>query len=281
MSNSSNPSQPCQIATAGDSVHLVQLTDTHLCAEAGGTLLDMDTDRSLQLVIQNVLKERDVIDGILCTGDLSDRGYLQAYERLLAYLQAFEAESFWLPGNHDDREQMAKALEGRGHLCGEVRAAQWQIIMLNSQIPRKVGGHLGEGEQERLRSALQRAREEELYTLVCLHHQPVPVGSAWIDQQMVADAEPFWQTLESFEGVRGVLWGHVHQEIDIRRGDIALMASPSTCVQFAPNSEHFKADDQPPGYRWLELCPDGRIETGISRVTDAEFTVDLESGGYL
>ncbi|KAA1190635.1 3',5'-cyclic-AMP phosphodiesterase [Pseudohalioglobus sediminis] len=281
MGNLSSSAPLCRIQPAGDSVHLVQLTDTHLCAQRGGTLLDMDTDRSLQLVIRQVLREREVIDGVLCTGDLSDRGYLQAYQRLIEYLQAFDAESFWLPGNHDDREQMAAAIAGQAHLCGEVRAANWQILMLNSQIPGEVGGELGAAEQERFESALQAAQEQGLYTLVCLHHQPVPVGSAWIDQQQLADAEQFWQTVDRHPGVRGVLWGHVHQQIDTWRGDVALMASPSTCVQFAPGSEQFKADAQPPGYRWLELKADGGIGTGISRVMDASFNVDLESGGYL
>lgn len=262
-------------------MHLVQLTDTHLCSQRGGTLLDMDTDRSLQLVIEHVLQERPVIDGLLCTGDLSDRGSRDAYERLIDYLQAFPAHSYWLPGNHDDREQMQAAVSGRASLPGELRAGHWQVLMLDSQIPGEVGGCLGAAEQQRLSAALQAASKENLYTLICLHHQPVPIGSAWIDQQQLADAEQFWQTLERYPGVRGVLWGHVHQRIDERRGDIALMASPSTCVQFAPGSERFKADDRPPGYRWLELCPDGSINTGISRVNDATFTVDLESGGYL
>ena len=281
VSNPSTSAGPCKLTTAGDTVHLVQLTDTHLCAERGGTLLDMDTDRSLQLVIEHVLQERPVIDGLLCTGDLSDRGSRDAYLRLTEYLQAFSAESFWLPGNHDDRGQMETALQGQGCLCGEVQAGEWQVLMLDSQIPGEVGGELGELEQQRLLAALERAQAEGLFTLVCLHHQPVSIGSAWIDQQKLADAERFWETLERFAGVRGVLWGHVHQEIDWLRGDIALMASPSTCVQFAPGSERFKADDRPPGYRWLELCKDGSINTGISRVTDATFTVDLESGGYL
>ena len=37
---------------------LVQLTDTHLCALPGGTLLGMDTDHSLQAVIDLVRQER-------------------------------------------------------------------------------------------------------------------------------------------------------------------------------------------------------------------------------
>lgn len=278
---SASEQQPCNIAIRGDSVQLVQITDTHLCSEQGGTLLDMDTDRSLQLVIDRVQQERGAPDALLLTGDLSDRGSLHAYQRLIHYLDKIPSPDFWLPGNHDDRREMLTAVEGSTRLCGEVQAGPWQIVLLNSQIPGEVGGRLGASELQRLRDCLARAQSEDRYVLVCMHHQPVAIGSAWIDQQMVEDADAFWNLVEDYSAVRGVLWGHVHQEIDEQRGGIRLMASPSSCVQFAPGSEKFKADDKPPGYRWLELAADGSINTGVSRVTDAQFTVDLESGGYL
>ncbi len=281
MTETANDQRSCSITPAGASVKLVQLTDTHLCRESGGTLLGMDTDRSLRLVIERVLRERAAIDLVLATGDLSDRGSQSAYRRLVNYLGQIPAPSVWLPGNHDNREEMAAVVGPTGELCGEVLAGSWQILMLDSQIPGEVGGELGAAELDRLRAALESAQQRGLFSLVCLHHQPVAVGSEWIDQQMVADAAAFWEVLEAFEGVRGVLWGHVHQQIDRSRGGISLMASPSTCVQFAPGSTDFKADDLPPGYRWLELCADGTIESGVSRVTDAQFHVELDSGGYL
>ncbi len=133
---------------------------------------------------------------------------------------------------------------------------------------------------QRLEDGLQRAGDASQFSLICLHHQPVKVGCDWLDQQMVDDSEQFWRIVDRFPGVKGVLWGHVHQQIDQRRGDVALMASPSTCVQFAPGSFDFMADDQPPGYRWLDLHSDGTIDSAISRVWDVQFTVELDSGGY-
>ena len=97
----------------------------------------------------------------------------------------------------------------------------------------------------------------------------------------LGDAAEFFQVLDEFNCVRAVLWGHVHQEIDTERNGVRLLASPSTCVQFAPGCENFKADAKPPGYRWLDLAPGGEVTTGVSRVADVEFEVDLESGGYL
>jgi len=59
-----------------------------------------------------------------------------------------------------------------------------------------------------------------------------------------------------------------------------MLASPSTSVQFLPDSDEFSVDTRPPGYRWLNLHPDGTIETGVERVEDEDFGLDLNSNGY-
>jgi Icc protein len=273
----------CTLTPDTDVVRVAQLTDTHLCRAPGGTLLGMDTDHSLQAVIDLVKREREGIDVLLATGDLSDGGAREAYERLQVYFTQLPGMDFWLPGNHDDRAAMESvaATAGRDCLSREIRAGKWQILMLDSQVAGEVGGELGEAEMLFLARALREAAELGLYSLVCLHHHPVPIDCQWLDEQMVADADTLFALLSGFPRVRAVLWGHVHQEIDRQYQGMRLLASPSTCVQFAPGSVGFKADDQPPGYRWLDLHPDGSIETGVSRVWDVAFNVELDSGGYL
>ncbi len=273
-------SAPVTVAPAGDTVRVVQLTDTHLCRDAGGTLLEMDTDHSLAVVIERVRREREGLDILLGTGDLADGGAPQAYERLRACFDALHATNFWLPGNHDDRAAM-EAVGGAGRLPGAIRAGNWLLILLDSQVPGEVGGELGAAELAHLEDCLEQAEAAGSHALVCLHHQPVTIGCGWLDEQMVADAPAFFDLIDDFKCVRAVLWGHVHQEIDTQRNGVRLLASPSTCVQFAPGCENFKADDKPPGYRWLDLAPDGALATGVSRVLDVTFEVDLESGGYL
>jgi Icc protein len=269
------------VNTPSDVVRVVQLTDTHLCHVRGGTLLGMDTDHSLQAVIDLVKRERPAVDLLLGTGDLADGGAGPAYERLQHYFDQLTHDNYWLPGNHDSRAKMEAAATSEMRLCREIRAGRWQILLLDSQVPGEVGGVLGAAELALLERALQSAQEQELHTLVCLHHQPVAIGCDWLDEQMVADAPAFFDVLDRYPSVRAVLWGHVHQEIDRQRNGVRLVASPSTCVQFAANSVNFKADDQPPGYRWLDLHRDGRIETAVSRVRDTNFTVELDSKGYL
>lgn len=279
MSESS--SSVLRVPHPGGIVRVVQLTDTHLCELPGGTLLGMDTDHSLQAVIDLVKSERPAIDLLLGTGDLSDQGALDAYRRLQRYFTQLTDTHCWLPGNHDDRAHMESVADRPQRLCREIRVGRWQVVMLDSQVAGEVGGELGSGELALLEAALAAAAEQGLYSLVCLHHQPVAIGCAWLDEQMVADAADFFAVLDRFPGVRGVLWGHVHQQVDRRRGAVRLMASPSTCVQFAPGSARFKADAAPPGYRWLHLHEDGALASGVSRVQGVAFKVDLDSGGYL
>jgi 3',5'-cyclic-AMP phosphodiesterase len=265
----------------GGVVRVVQLTDTHLGKVPGTTLLGMDTDHSLQAVVDLALAERATVDLLLATGDLSDHGSTEAYQRLQGYFAQISDDNFWLPGNHDDRAAMASQVNVPRRLSRRIRVANWQIVMLDSQVPGEVGGELGKHELAALEQALTAAADEGVYTLVCLHHQPVAIGCQWLDEQMVADADQFFAVLDRYTGVRAVLWGHVHQQIDRQRNGVMLMASPSTCVQFAPGSAGFKADAAAPGYRWLDLQQDGTIDTGVSRVQGVSFTVDLESGGYL
>lgn len=268
------------LSVTGDCLELVQITDTHLCRTPGGALLGMDTDHSLAAVIDLVRRERPALDAVLGTGDLSDQGAAESYQRLLAYFDGLTANHFWLPGNHDDLALMQRA-GGSERLCRELRGGGWQIVMLDSQIPGEVGGKLGSEQLALLQQILRAAEAENLHTLVCLHHQPVEIGCDWLDEQMVADAGAFFELLDHSPSVRGILWGHVHQELEHNRNGVLLMASPSTCVQFAPGQKNFKLDDMAPGYRWLRLHPDGRIETAVSRVTGVKFSVDLDSGGYL
>ena len=268
------------LTARGPSVRIVQLTDTHLKGAPGGELLGLDTDYSLQAVLELVKAEQPDPDLVLGTGDLADSGAGDAYRRLIGYFDQVSAEHYWLPGNHDQREVMVD-VGGEHRLPGEIRVGQWQIIMLDSQIPGKVGGNLGATELAHLKACLNDESAKDLHVLICLHHQPIRVGCEWLDEQMVSDAPEFFAVIDEHPRVRAVLWGHVHQELDERRGPMRMLCTPSTCVQFLPGQEDFAVDTRAPGYRWLELADDGSIQTGVSRADSQTFHVDREAGGYL
>lgn len=270
---------PQQSITPADApVYLVQLTDSHLFADPQGTLLGMNTRDSLQRVIDKVVEEQPRIDLLLATGDLSQDGTEHSYRSFRDLTAVLGAPARWLAGNHDEPLPMEQVAQGSELLDPQVDIGNWRILMLNSAVPGAVPGVLDEGQLELLTRSLDEAPER--HHLICFHHQPVAIGCAWMAPIGLRNADVLFDRLKGYPQVRALLWGHIHQEWDQVHDGVRLLASPSTCIQFEPHSEDFKVGEQAPGYRWLRLHADGAIETGVSRVTDFEFTVDYAGDGY-
>ncbi|MBD9501490.1 3',5'-cyclic-AMP phosphodiesterase [Pseudomonas sp. PDM17] len=268
------PTQP----TASDSVLVVQLSDSHLFAQENGRLLGMDTADSLTQVVRLVGEEQPVIDLVLATGDLSQDGSVESYQRFRAITAPIDAATRWFPGNHDEMEPMREAAAGTDLLEPVIDLGAWRVILLDSTIPGAVPGQMTVEQIQLLERAIQAAPDKHL--LISFHHHPVSIGSQWMDRIGIYNPERLFAVIDRYPNVRCLLWGHVHQEIDRMRGDVRLLASPSTCVQFTPGSEDFCVDSPAPGYRWLRLMLDGEVQTGVSRVTDIEFEVDYSIKGY-
>lgn len=259
-------------------IEVLHITDCHLSATADADLLGVNTRDSLRAVLDQAEADSVSPDLLLLTGDLAQDGSVKAYEAVQNALAGFSCPQFWFPGNHDSRVNMAKAIKQPSMLEKVVRVGNWQIILLDSLVEGKVHGYL---EADEL-SVLEKALEEgsDYHTLVCLHHHPVDIDSAWLDKIGLHNRDDFWQIIDQADNVRAVLWGHIHQHWEGARDKVSLMATPSTCIQFLPASDDFGVEDIAPGYRYLSLHPDGRIESRVERAEQFEFNVDMASNGY-
>ena len=201
---------------------------------------------------------------VLLTGDLVHDDPA-GYAALAAQFRDSGAPVHCLPGNHDDPADVRRALPDAPFTHGfATRYGAWILVMLDSTERGQHGGRLADSELARLDAAL--AAQPDAHALVCLHHHPVPHGSAWLDELMLANAEDFFAVLARHGRVRGLAWGHTHQPFEGMHGRIRLMGTPSTCMQFTQDADQFEVDDRPPAYRWIELGDDGGIETGIEWV---------------
>ena len=103
-------------------------------------------------------------------------------------------------------------------------------------------------------------------TAIFMHHPPVDIGCAWLDAIKLRNPDPFVRLVQSSPQVRLVCTGHVHLEAERKLGDATILTSPSTCVQFDPETgaepilHHI-----PPGYRVLELQDDA-FSTNVVRL---------------
>ena len=257
---------------------IVQLSDCHLFAEEEGKLLGLNTEDSLERVMNLILAEQGKAELVLATGDISQDGSPESYRRFHQHMERFSCPVYWLPGNHDLTDIMADHQAASRMSPCAIDIAGWRIIMLDSTIRGKVPGNFAAEELVYLEQALQQSGDA--HVMIALHHQPVPVGCHWLDQQIVGNAAEFFQIVDRFANVRSVIWGHVHQQFETQRNGVQLMSVPSTCVQFQPRSQNFAVGNQNPGYRWLDLYPNGKLGPGVSRVEGMAFEVDYNVKGY-
>ncbi|EKO3417149.1 3',5'-cyclic-AMP phosphodiesterase [Vibrio fluvialis] len=263
-----------------DSIKLVQITDTHLFAPDDGSLLSVNTADSFLAVVEAIRAQQLEFDAILATGDISQDHTAESYHRFTQGILPLEKICFWLPGNHDYKPNMSSVLPSKQIHAPEhvLLGEHWQMILLDSQVVGVPHGRLSDQQLTLLEEKL--SAHPERFTLVLLHHHPLLVGSAWLDQHTLKDSEAFWTIIERHQNVKAVLCGHVHQDMDRLHHGVRVMATPSTCVQFKPNSDDFALDKCSPGWRELELHADGRVTTAVKRLAKGLFQPDFNSNGY-
>lgn len=265
---------------SGAKVRILQITDTHLFAGKHETLLGINTYSSYQAVLDAIIAQQRSIDLIVATGDLAQDHSQAAYRHFADGITRLTAPCVWLPGNHDFQPAMVSALAAGGITPSKhvLLGDTWQVILLDSQVVGMPYGELSEYQLEWLEYRLNTYPER--YTLLLLHHHPLPSGCAWLDQHSLRNPHMLAAILLRYPKVNTLLCGHIHQELDLAWQGRRLLASPSTCVQFKPHCTNFTIDEVSPGWRYVDLLPDGYVGTQVYRLGNDYFRPNTNSDGY-
>ncbi len=247
------------------SVTVLHLTDFHLYADAGAAIKGIVSRDSFEAVLARACAAHPQARVMILGGDLAQDESLSTYRWLAQRLRQHEFKYLVTPGNHCKLDRLREGLEIP--LCGHGPRALalvggWRVLGLNTHWKGRVGGMLSNDELAWMDQELQHAE----HVLIAMHHHPFPTGSAWLDDIALNNADEFWRLVHDHGNVRGIVCGHVHQAIDIRRNGIRLMSTPSTCIQFKPRRPTFELDDASPGYRWIQLGDSGSLESGVVRI---------------
>ncbi|MEJ1353731.1 MAG: 3',5'-cyclic-AMP phosphodiesterase [Candidatus Sedimenticola sp. (ex Thyasira tokunagai)] len=260
-------------------LRVIQITDSHLYADPEKCLAGINTQQSFTQVLDSALQKFTKPDLILATGDLVHDASEAGYTWMGKQFEKAGIPTHCLAGNHDDSSMMASTMTAANISSPKaVKRGNWLLLLLDSSLPNHPGGHLNDSEL----SILQRSLENHPnhHVLICLHHHPVPMGSRWLDDISLDNPASLFNITDHHTNVRGVLWGHVHQHFDGERNGVKLMSTPSTCIQFTRKRDEFSIEASPPGYRWLELMPNGEITGGVERLDELPQGLDVESSGY-
>jgi Icc protein len=270
MSNDRAASDPrptgvARLVPSGRSVRLVQFTDTHVLVDPEASLRGARPQPRLQACIEHARRHFFPADAVVVTGDIV-HDEPAAYGVVDLMLGDLGVPVFLIPGNHDVPDELRRRL---GHppfqVGGEIVTTNgWQVVLLESWFAQSADGEgqLGTRQLQQLERTL--ASDATPHAFVFLHHPPVPMDSYTLDELGLLDGPELCETVLRHPRVRAVCWGHAHQALDLYvRGDLRLMCTPATVMQFRPRNPTFETDDRPPGYRVIDLRPDGAIASEV------------------
>ena len=246
---------------------VLQITDVHLRAVAGETLLGVDTWHSVAAVLDQALAEHRP-DALLVTGDVAHDPDPAVYARFYGWLKArYPGPTLVTPGNHDIAGNMGALLEN-AHL----ELSGWQVLTLDSHVDDEPQALVSDADLAGLEAACNRSANAHL--LVATHHPPVAIGCPWLDRDRIQNGHELLEWMAEHGRIKALVFGHAHQELDLAHRQLSLLGTPSTCIQFEPGSNQFSVDEQKPGYRWLLLGEDGSVRSEVRRVADYPLEID-------
>jgi Icc protein len=202
-------------------------------------------------------------DFVLHTGDVAYNPDPGAYATCREILGAIACPVHYVAGNHDEQETlqtyMQPELKGSASTYYEFEVNAVQIIIADSNGPvEPPAGYVTDDQLtwlNRLCSA-----DDRRPLVVAVHHNVLPVGIPWLDGYMgMVNGEQFHAAiLPARDRLRGVFFGHVHQNIDVYRDGILYCSTLSSWVQFDSYPDMTDTVPDPnaePGYSLVIITP--------------------------
>ena len=244
---------------------ILQVSDLHVLPKTGDTLLGIDTEYYFKEVLASAHKRYGKFDLILASGDLAQQPCIASYQRIHIIFSHYQTKTVCFPGNHDDYSLMSWLLNKDLISCDkQTLLDRWQLICLNSKKPNDPGGNFTTQEINFLKTALKLNKKP--YVMISMHHHCIPCESKWLDTMLIENSVEFFECLHPHPEVKLIVTGHLHQAIESQQQGIDILTTPSTCFQFKPKCQNFTLDSITPGYRVIELFPDGQFKTQVHRL---------------
>ena len=257
---------------------IAQMTDIHIGFDPDAKPEELNRIR-FRATLDRVLGGPNPIDMLVLTGDLTDHGDKDSFEKTAALLDKCEVPIYSIPGNHDTREGLLHAFPDTPTQDGFIQYAVEQeglrILFLDTLEIGRHGGAFCSVRAAWLRAELE--AHPDTPTLIFMHHPPVVSGIGWMDpgkdeEWMVR----FGDTIEGHSQIRAIHCGHLHRPITTTFRSIPVSVTPSVAPLVAMDLRLIDPETpdhrdlittEPPTYaihRWA----DGNLLTHYEKVSD-------------
>jgi 3',5'-cyclic AMP phosphodiesterase CpdA len=213
---------------------IAHLSEPHFLA--GGAPLHgaAQTVGNLRQALTQLERSDHRITALVFTGDLTDLGEPDAYERLRGLVEPFAArmgaQLIWVMGNHDERPEYSRILM-REEPSDEPQDRVYdldglRLIVLDTSVPGYHHGELSDAQLDWLRDELRTAAPRG--TMLALHHPPIPTILEVMATLELLDQHKLEEVVRGTD-VRGILGGHLHYATTSMFAGVPVSVAPATC----------------------------------------------------
>jgi 3',5'-cyclic AMP phosphodiesterase CpdA len=270
---------------------IAQMTDIHIGFAPDEKPEELNRIR-FRATLRRLLEGPNKPDMLVLSGDVTDRGDLESFEKLASDLADVPFPVWPMVGNHDTRDALLEvfpqvALDG-GFLQYAVEGHGLRVLLLDTLELGRHAGAFCEARAAWLTAQLDAAPDTP--TLIFMHHPPVVSGIEWMDP------EPGEQWIQRFgaavEGRRQIVaihCGHLHRPLATMFRGIPLGVTPSVAPLVAMDLRPIDPDvpdgrdlitTEPPTYA-LHRWDGANLVTHYERVSGwnvlAHYTANLQS----
>ena len=270
---------------------IAQMTDIHIGFAPHERPEELNRVR-FRATLQRVIDSPNRPDMLVLSGDITDNGDLDSFEKTAELLAECPFPVWPMVGNHDTREALVEAfpqvsLDG-GFLHYVIEEERLRIVMLDTLQNGRHGGAFCEARAAWLSAQLDAAPRTP--TVIFMHHPPVVSGIEWMDPAPGEEwVRRFGDTVAGRSQIVAIHCGHLHRPLAASFRGIPLHVTPSVAPLVAMDLRPIDKEvpdgrdlitTEPPSYalhRW-----DGHdLVTHYERVSDwkviAHYTGSLQA----
>lgn len=260
----------------------IQITDHHLGEREDTLLCGYNPAYALRTVLRHIARHEQ-FDFLVSSGDLVNE--VSGYPTFCQILQLQPAAAtpgpalitaeglhacpmYFLPGNHDDREQFYTWLFASATPPGTLMNVAFQHKGVQFLCLDWGPDTLAIAHPEML-AFLERSLSNGQPTVLLTHHHLVPVGDTFMDSFLPDpdEAHRFWQIVgQRPQQVLGLFSGHAHITYETAVAGVPIYGLRSTSFQFATINEQLLCLLQPPHYRVVTVSQ----EAITSRIVEVD-----------
>ncbi|MXZ76335.1 MAG: phosphodiesterase [Gemmatimonadetes bacterium] len=241
-------------------MRIVQLSDPHIVPAAKQPVHGQDTLERLRAAVNAVNRLSPSPDLVVMTGDQINDGTEASYRAFKDVISHLRFPCHMALGNHDYRPVFRQVMleDSRADSASYYYSLErlgHRIIVLDTLDEGEVSGRLDDDQLDWLEQELSSG----LSSVICMHHPPVPVGVAWMDELILQDNERFLEICGAAAALRLILCGHVHHDFRMDVGNATVLTAPSVGLQFRkdpvikPDGSRVIATDEPAAFRIVDI----------------------------